>query len=125
MFSASGARRDPITKSQTLRQNSRVNHRAPPAVTVDFEDTPLPRQGQTSALSRIEDLFESIVDALGSGHELVIPYQNSRSPQNGPKGASSQQNGGPFDVIRFPGRTIQEAKRFGRIPNLPGRPISL
>ncbi|KAK4142312.1 Spo11/DNA topoisomerase VI subunit A [Dichotomopilus funicola] len=109
MFSASGARRDPVTKSQT---RSRVNQRVLPARTVDSDEAPVPHQGQTSALSRIEDLFESIVDALDSGEELVIPYQNSRTPQNEQKGASSQQSREPFDVIRFPGRTIQEAKRF-------------
>ncbi|KAK4122232.1 DNA topoisomerase IV, alpha subunit [Parathielavia appendiculata] len=67
---------------------------------------------QRGALSRIENLLESIVDAVSSGNELVIPYKTPRSSQNGTNAAASQSDDRQADVVRFPGRTVQEAKKF-------------
>lgn len=63
---------------------------------------------QDVALSRVEHLLESIVDAITNGTELIIPYRSSRSVDN------SQSEERPAEAVKFPGRTIQEAKKFGR-----------
>ncbi|KAH6850710.1 Spo11/DNA topoisomerase VI subunit A, partial [Chaetomium sp. MPI-CAGE-AT-0009] len=45
------------------------------------------------------------------GSELVIPYQSIRS-HNGSNSQPRHGESHPLDVVRFPGRTVQEAKRF-------------
>ncbi|KAK3996629.1 meiotic recombination protein rec12 [Cladorrhinum sp. PSN332] len=65
------------------------------------------------ALSQIEDLLESIVDAIEAGSELVIPYRSSRSDAaNKSQAADQQRDARQSELIRFPGRNIQEAKKF-------------
>jgi meiotic recombination protein SPO11 len=68
---------------------------------------------QDGALAQIEGILESMVDAVKDGVELSIPYRNIRSAQNGAALDSSQGEGSQNDEVRFPGRTIQEAKKFG------------
>ncbi|KAK0754401.1 Spo11/DNA topoisomerase VI subunit A [Schizothecium vesticola] len=61
---------------------------------------------QETALEKIENLLEGIIDAISEGRELTIPFRTTRSPQ-------AQQGDEPnCDLVRFPGRTIQEARRF-------------
>jgi hypothetical protein len=73
----------------------------------------VPSVPERGALSRIEDLLESIVDALSNGTELIIPFRTARSLQNGANAPASQRDERQTDVVRFPGRTVQEVKRFG------------
>jgi hypothetical protein len=62
---------------------------------------------QETALEQIENLLEGIVDAISEGRELTIPFRTTRSPQ-------AQQGKEPdYNLVSFPGRTIQEAGRFG------------
>ena len=73
----------------------------------------VPPGSRHGALSQIENLLESILDATSNGDELVIPYQSVRSLQTGPGQVSARRDGRQLDVVRFPGRTMQEAKKFG------------
>ncbi|KAK3377542.1 Spo11/DNA topoisomerase VI subunit A [Podospora didyma] len=57
------------------------------------------------ALLRIEDLMETILDAIMEGNELFIPYRSVRSAQA--EGDSQKTS-----FVRFPGRNIQEVKKF-------------
>ncbi|KAK4224273.1 meiotic recombination protein rec12 [Podospora fimiseda] len=59
------------------------------------------------ALAQIEDLLESIVDAIEAGSELIIPYRSSRTEVD-----PEQRDARHSELVRFPGRNIQEAKRF-------------
>lgn len=68
---------------------------------------------RNGALSQIEHLLESIVDAIASGEELVIPYRSVRSTQNAPNPQPLEGTSRRAEVVRFPGRTVQETKRFG------------
>ena len=60
-----------------------------------------------TALVQIENLLEGIVDAINDGTELRIPYRTIRGTH------TPQDEDRPGDFVRFPGRTIQEARRFG------------
>ncbi|KAH6640993.1 Spo11/DNA topoisomerase VI subunit A [Chaetomium tenue] len=79
---------------------------------VSSEAVQVPPGTRTPAISQIEALLESIVDAIYTGDELVIPYRSVRSPNNGANSQSQHEENRPLDVVRFPGRTIQEAKKF-------------
>ncbi|KAK4235910.1 Spo11/DNA topoisomerase VI subunit A [Achaetomium macrosporum] len=72
----------------------------------------VPSSSQNGTLSLIEDLLESIVDALSSGEELVIPYASVRSLQDGAVATLNRRDARAVDYVRFPGRTVQEAKKF-------------
>ncbi|KAK0666403.1 putative meiosis-specific topoisomerase [Cercophora samala] len=62
------------------------------------------------ALGRIESLLEAIVDAITTGNEISIPYRSVPASRHGQsQGPPSRRQTG---VVRFPGRTIQEAKKF-------------
>lgn len=78
----------------------------------------IPFGSRDGALSQIETLLESILDAIIHDDELVIPYQSARSLQAGPGQVSARKDGRQLDVLRFPGRTIQEAKKFGTVVTL-------
>ncbi|KAK3359637.1 Spo11/DNA topoisomerase VI subunit A [Lasiosphaeria hispida] len=68
---------------------------------------PIPCNGSGGgALSQIETLLESILDAISNGDELAIPYRTVRSTRGEDRGG---------EVVRFPGRTAQEAKRFAAL----------
>lgn len=112
MFSTSGAqhRQQLGNGTQTPDFLSQQPPSAPPPVGSSVQQVPFitPR----GALSQIEELLESIVDAIDSGEGLVIPYQSTRSSQNGTS-AAAQKDVGQIDAVRFPARTVQEAKRFG------------
>jgi hypothetical protein len=73
-----------------------------------------------AVISKIEDIFESIVDDLANGAgNLSIPYRSRtatarsrRQPgDDQPANAGARADG----VVTFPGRTPHEAKKFGRI----------
>ncbi len=111
MFSISGAQHHVEPGPQTPDSLPEPHFRAPAAAGSTVLQVPSgPRNG---ALSQIEHLLESIVDAITSGEELFIPYRSVRSTQNGPNSQSPREAGRRADVVRFPGRTVQEAKRFG------------
>lgn len=76
----------------------------------------IPRSNSNDgALSQIEDLLESIVDALDTGSELAIPYRRSRSDAASQiQDLSQRRDARQSEVVRFPGRTIQEAQKFGK-----------
>ncbi|KAL2132113.1 hypothetical protein VTI74DRAFT_4202 [Chaetomium olivicolor] len=98
------------------RSESLAGHPSPAPQTLSFSHSHdivhIPSSSRNSALSRIEDLLGSIVDAIASGDELIIPYQTIRSSQNAAETASAQRDGRAVDIVKFPGRTIQEAKKF-------------
>lgn len=73
----------------------------------------VPSAARTGALSQIEALLETIVDAISNGDHLTIPYQSTRTSQHGTNAVSLQEDGRLVDALRFPARTAQEAKRFG------------
>ncbi|KAK4157192.1 Spo11/DNA topoisomerase VI subunit A [Chaetomidium leptoderma] len=110
MFSTSGGQQRSANHAQTL--DSISSRRSPSPHTAASNVIQFPSGTQNGAISRIEDLFESIVDAISSGDELAIPYQSTRSSQNGPSAVHPRSDARPMDVVRFPGRTVQEAKRF-------------
>jgi meiotic recombination protein SPO11 len=111
MFSSSGVQQHsanaaPLADSVTTQPSS-----VPPAPDCNVIQVPsVPERG---ALARIEDLLESIVDAISNGTELIIPFRTARSLQNGANAPASQRDERQADVVRFPGRTVQEVKRFG------------
>ncbi|KAK0636066.1 Spo11/DNA topoisomerase VI subunit A [Bombardia bombarda] len=67
-------------------------------------------------IPKIEDIMESIIDAVNDGVELVIPFRSTRPAQAIRSTAPSEREGRQSDCIKFPGRTIQEAKKFGINP---------
>lgn len=73
----------------------------------------VPSISRNGALPRIKSLLESVVDAINRGEELVIPYQTTRSPQSSQGSGAVERDGRQSDGVRFPGRTVQEAKKFG------------
>lgn len=81
-----------------ILRSSRSNARPASLVTI-------PPCNSSGALSQIEGLLESIVDAISNGVTLEIPYRDARS--------SSVRSRARAEVVRFPGRSIQEAKKFG------------
>jgi len=75
---------------------------------------PVPSSDHLSrGLALVEELLESIVDSIASGTELTIPYRVKRSSPATEPLVSSQAAGGQHGVIRFPGRTPQDVRRFG------------
>jgi meiotic recombination protein SPO11 len=80
----------------------------------------VPSFSQNGTLSLIENLLESIVDAISNGEELVIPYASVRSLQDGAVQSSNRRDARPVDYVRFPGRTVQEVKKFGTIVSKAG-----
>ncbi|KAK3308553.1 Spo11/DNA topoisomerase VI subunit A [Chaetomium strumarium] len=72
----------------------------------------VPPSSQNGTLSLIENLLESIVDAISSGKELVIPYASVRSLQDGAVQTTNRRDARAVDYVRFPGRSVQEAKKF-------------
>ncbi|KAL2262512.1 hypothetical protein VTK26DRAFT_1092 [Humicola hyalothermophila] len=86
----------PIPHQHEVRKEVQILHNSP----------------QARAISQIECLLESILDAVIDGHELIIPYKSARSLSNGTGSSSGRREARPQDVVRFPGRTTQEAKRF-------------
>lgn len=70
-------------------------------------------QGHTDAdqvgavIAKIEGIFEDVTDALVGGRILEIPIR-SRGRRRGRADAEAVQS------VRFPGRTDQEALKFGR-----------
>jgi meiotic recombination protein SPO11 len=113
MFSTSGVQHQHQPGNGTRTPDLLSEHQSSVPPTVDSSVARVPSATPKGALSRIEDLLESIVDAIGSGRELVIPYQSSRSSQNRTNAASLQRDGHQANAVRFPARTVQEAKRFG------------
>ncbi|KAK4039798.1 Spo11/DNA topoisomerase VI subunit A [Parachaetomium inaequale] len=110
MFSTSGVQQHDMSYSQISDSHSRQH----PSVllAVGSDETQVPGGTHTPTLALIEDLLESIVDAISSGDELIIPYRSIRSSQNGTNALSPQGDGRQVEVVRFPGRTAQEVKRF-------------
>ncbi|KAI3392711.1 hypothetical protein diail_5268 [Diaporthe ilicicola] len=88
-----GAGHDAIDTTQSS-QSSRV-------ITIHDLDTDVDQTGLV--ISKIEDVFEFMVDVLADGGDaLIIPYRSRRA---------SRREG----VLRFPGRSVQEATRFARM----------
>ncbi len=111
MFSTSGAQR-PVEGGPQTPESLPERHSWASAA-ADHTALQVPSGTRNGALSQVEDLLESIVDAITSGEELVIPYRSVRSTQHGPNTQPLQEAGRRADVVRFPGRTVQEVKRFG------------
>ncbi|KAK3901430.1 Spo11/DNA topoisomerase VI subunit A [Staphylotrichum tortipilum] len=108
MFSMSGANNCGLA-------NPPAPHSHPNLPEVGSHVPPVPSAAPNPALSRIEHLLESVVDALATGRELVIPYQTVRSTQNGEDTQTPGHPDRPAEVVRFPARTVQEAKKFEAI----------
>lgn len=74
------------------------------------------RHSNDDALTKIEALFETIVDAVSAGSSIVIPYRRSTNAQafNLTASASNPRDGRHMDSVRFPGRNPQELRRFGQ-----------
>ncbi|KAL0465879.1 meiosis-specific topoisomerase [Neurospora intermedia] len=66
------------------------------------------------ALTKIEALFETIVDAISVGSPVAIPYRRSTNARvfNPIASASNPRDGRHMDSVRFPGRNPQELRRF-------------
>ncbi len=111
MFSISGAQHHAVADPQTPDSLPERPFCAPDAAGPTVLQ--VPSGTRNGALSQIEHLLESIVDAITSGEELAIPYRSVRSTQNGTDTQPLQGAGRRADVVRFPGRTVQEATRFG------------
>lgn len=111
MFSVSGVQQPAMNDSQASDSFSTSNGVPLPAGVSNV--LRVPAGTRSGALSQIEGLLEALVDAISNGDDLVIPYQSTRTYQNGANAVSSQGDGRPVDVVKFPGRTAQEAKRFG------------
>lgn len=62
-----------------------------------------------SVVARIENILMHIVDALHTGEELAIAHTSRRSRRS----TSAQP-----EMIRYPGRNLQESVKFGRIMRL-------
>lgn len=126
MFSSSGVQRPVVSNPQTPGSLSRRQSQSLPQ-TAAAGSTALqaPSINGNQALLRIEELLEAIVDAIASDDELVIPYQSTRSSQNGANSQTFQEDGRHADVVRFPGRTVQEAKRFGKRDEAGWLPFAL
>jgi meiotic recombination protein SPO11 len=95
-----------VSSGQNVPVSATINSSSSSLVTV-------PLTSHSSALAKIESLMESMLDAVIAGVELTIPYRTVRSAPAGPGIRSSQNHDRQSDIVRFPGRTIQEAKRFG------------
>lgn len=82
-----------LLQSSQSSQSSRI-------VSVAQNDT----HGQTLlVISKIELIFETMVDILADGGEaLSIPYRGRDSPQQ------------PLASLRFPGKTVNEATKFSK-----------
>jgi hypothetical protein len=71
-------------------------------------------------IAKIEAVFESMLEALSSNaNQLSIPYRSR---------TTNRHSAARRDVITFPGRTKQEARKFGRSGNITelqlSRPLS-
>jgi hypothetical protein len=73
----------------------------------------IPPNSRSSALSKIESLLERILDAMEAGDELSIPYQTIRSAQSSKTTEPARKESRQPDFVKFPGRSVQEAKKFG------------
>lgn len=76
----------------------------------------LPSPPPSQALERLEQLLETILEAISRGEEIIIPYRTARSQDHSlslPLPEDVRDLGG----VRFPGRTPMEAKRFGMRDN--------
>ncbi|KAK4202027.1 putative meiosis-specific topoisomerase [Triangularia verruculosa] len=90
------------------------------ASSVSYETISVVSAIGNGALTRVESLLEAIVDAVIAGNEISIPYRSASLSRPGAMPAAealSQPHGARRSVrwaadVRFPGRTIQEAKRF-------------
>ncbi|KAL2191401.1 DNA topoisomerase IV, alpha subunit [Thermothelomyces heterothallicus CBS 203.75] len=110
MLSASRAQQKPANNTHIPQPHSRQ----PSSVSFPAESdlVQIPFGSRTSALSRIEELLESIVDAITHANELTIPYETVRSSQNGAEFEPQLGSDRVANVVRFPGRTMQEVKKF-------------
>lgn len=73
-----------------------------------------------AVISKIEAIFESIMDCLANGAgKLSIPYRNRtatrRSRRTIDEGEQAVDGPNPDGAVTFPGRTPQEARKFGRL----------
>ncbi|GAB1314589.1 endodeoxyribonuclease [Madurella fahalii] len=94
----------------------RQSPRMPPTVSPNSSSiVQVPPESGNGALAKIESLLETILEAINTGVELVIPYQNVRSLPADTRLRSAQKNRRQSDGVRFPGRTIQEARKFGAL----------
>jgi len=73
----------------------------------------IPPSARSSALSKIESLLERILDAMEAGDELSIPYQTIRSAQSSKTTESARRENRQTNFVKFPGRSVQEVKKFG------------
>lgn len=112
MFSISGVQEQIMDDTQASDVHPRPQHRSV-LLELNSEAVQIPPGTRTPAISQIEALLESIVDAICTGNELVIPYRSVRSSNNDASSQSKNEENRSLDVVRFPGRTIQEAKKFG------------
>lgn len=108
--------------SRAQQQESANDSRVPQHTSRQASSMPLPAESNVvqcslgpriSALSRIEELLESIVDAITNAKELTIPYETIRSSQSGNALEPRLGSDRAANVVRFPGRTMQEVKKFG------------
>lgn len=85
-----------------------------------------PGSNQTgTVIAKIEDILESLFDALNTGNEdFSIPFRSrrtaTRTQQQTPATDSQDTNDSqqairqPRDTVNFPGKTAQEAEKFSR-----------
>ena len=71
---------------------------------------------QDGVISKIEQVLESMVDALLNNSELVLPYRSrSSGAQRLTAPVPTEADVRPNDVLRFPARNLQELEKFGRL----------
>ncbi|ELQ33495.1 meiosis-specific topoisomerase Spo11 [Pyricularia oryzae Y34] len=91
-----------VEHSNNCVQQQAISHAAsPPPSNADSQPV--------TVISRIEAIFESIAADIQQRRELSIPYCRVR----GTRDSNSQ--------LRFPGRSVSEARSFGKIPLLNPR----
>ncbi|KXX77742.1 Meiotic recombination protein rec12 [Madurella mycetomatis] len=119
MFSAHSSQQWLPNSAQYSRRSS-VSHSQSPPLLSTISPNPnglvqVPAESRNGALSKIENLLETILEAINTGAEMVIPYQSVRSLHADPDLRPTHRNRRPSDGVRFPGRTIQEARKFGAL----------
>lgn len=93
----------PVTQT-----NATVDTRSQLPLTVkDDTNTVAVSRTVGTIVTRLEDILERVVSSLGNGQELSIAFLRRASRRS-----SSEQD---QDQVRFPGRSQQEATKFGKL----------
>ncbi|KAK4174401.1 putative meiosis-specific topoisomerase [Triangularia setosa] len=80
------------------------------ASSADYDSVHVVSVVGNGALARIESLLEAMVDAIITGDKISVPYRSVRASRPGQ--LQGPPSGRQTGIVRFPGRTIQEAKKF-------------